>query len=140
MSNPIEQISFQLGVIFAFAEMVAADLKKMALSLPFLPKDYKPLIKDAKRIAREQGVKIKLEKKILTTDLFPEEFTKGKWVFILYKYPKVLKSYLQLKSEKERLIRENKYKGKERRAIAVALGKLLTYKMDLIREKLKKRE
>ena len=138
MAYPIDQRSFHLGVIFAFAEMVAIDVKKMAFSLPFLPEEYDRLAKDAKKIARGEGVKMKLEKRILATDLFPEEFTRGKWVFIIYKYPEVLKSYLQLKSKKEQLIKENNYKGKERKAIAVGLGKLLSYKMDAIREKLKK--
>lgn len=138
MDYPIDQRSFQLGVIFAFAEMVAADLKKMALSLPFLPKDYEPLVKDAKRIAREEGVKIRLEKHFLTTDLFPEEITKGKWVLIIYKNPDVLKSYLQLKAEKERLIRRNKYRGEKRKAIAIGFGKLLSYRADIIKEKLQK--
>jgi hypothetical protein len=136
MSYPIDSISYQLGVIFAFAEMVAIDVKKVAFSLPFLPQEYDHLAKDAKRIAREQGVKIKLEKRIITTDLFPEEFTRGKWVFIIYKYSEVLENYLRLKSTKQRLIKENNYKGKERKAIAVGLGKLLSYKMNAIREKL----
>ena len=138
MAYPIDQRSFHLGVIFAFAEMVAIDVKKMAFSLPFLPEEYDHLAKDAKKIATGEGVKMKLEKRILATDLFPEEFTRGKWVFIIYKYPEVLKSYLQLKSKKDRLIRENKYEGKERRAIAVGLGKLLTYKMDMMQEKLQR--
>jgi hypothetical protein len=136
MSHFIDQVSFNLGVIFAFAEMVAIDVKKMAFSLPFLPEEYDRLAKDAKKIAKGEGVKMKLEKRILATDLFPEEFTRGKWVFIIYKYPEVLKSYLHLKSKKEQLIKENNYKGKERKAIAVGLGKLLSYKMDAIREKL----
>jgi hypothetical protein len=139
MAYPVDQRSFQLGVVFAFAEMVAADLKKMALSLPFLPKDYEPLVKDSKRIAREEGVKLRLEKRLLTTDLFPEEITRGKWVLIIYKYPEVLKKYLSLKSKKERLIRENNYKGKKRETIAVGLGELLSYKKDVIRRKLKGR-
>ena len=139
MAYPIDQRSFQLGVVFAFAEMVAADLKKMALSLPFLPKDYEPLVKDSKRIASEEGVKLRLEKRLLTTDLFPEEITRGKWVLIIYKYPEVLKKYLSLKSKKERLIRENNYKGKKRETIAVGLGELLSYKKDVIRRKLKGR-
>jgi len=139
MAHPIDQTSFQLGVIFAFAEMVAADLKKMALSLPFLPKDYEPLIKDAKRIAKEEGVKLRLEKRLLTTDLFPEEITRGKWVLIIYKYPEVLKNYLSLKSKKDRLIHENHYKGKGREAIAVGFGELLSYRKDVIRKKLKGR-
>jgi hypothetical protein len=117
--------------------MVAADLKKMALSLPFLPKDYKPLVNDAKRIARQEGVKLRLEKRFLTTDLFPEEITRGKWVLIIYKYPEVLKRYFSLKSKKERLIRENHYKGKKREAFAVGLGELLSYKKDVIRRMLR---
>lgn len=137
MSYPIDQISFELGVIYPFAEMVAIDVKRMAFSLPFSPEKFDLLVKDAKRIAREHGVKIKLEKRILTTDLFPEEFTRGKWVFIIYKYPEVLQNYLHLKSKKEQLIKGKRYKGKERKAIAIGLGKLLSYKMNLIREKLK---
>jgi hypothetical protein len=109
----------------------------MAFSLPFLPREYNHLIGDAKRTAKEQGVKIKLEKHIITTDLFPEEFTRGKWVFIIYKYPEVLQNYLDLKSKKEQLKKEKRYKGKGRKAIAIGLGKLLSYKMNLIREKLK---
>ncbi len=137
MAHPIDQTSYHLGVIFAFAEMVAGDLKKMALSLPFLPKDYKRLVKEAKRIAKEEGVRIRLEKHLLTTDLFPEEFTRGKWVFIIYKHPEVLKRYLSLKSKKERLIHENHYQGKGREAIAVGFGDLLSYRKDVIRRKLR---
>jgi hypothetical protein len=119
--------------------MVAADLKKMALSLPFSPKDYNPLVDDAKRIARKEGVKIRLEKHLLTTDLFAEEFTRGKWVFIIYKHPEVLRRYFSLKSRKDRLILENHYKGKRREAIAVGFGELLSYRKDVIRRKLKGR-
>jgi len=139
MAHPIDQRSFQLGVLFAFSEMVAADLKKMALSLPFLPKDYVPLVKDAKKITRKWGVKTKLEKRLLTTDLFPEEFTRGKWVLIIYKSPEVLKTYLYLKSKKEQLLKEDNYKGRGREAIAVGLGELLSYRKDVIRRKLKGR-
>ena len=95
-------------------------------------------IKDVKRITKEQGVKIRLEKGILTTDLFPEEFTRGKWVFVIYKYPEVLKRYFSLKSKKDCLIHKDNYRGKKREAIAVGLGELLNYRMNIIREKLKK--
>lgn len=139
MTYPVEPVSYQLGVIFAFSEMVAIDVKKMAFSLPFLPKEYACLVKDAKRIAREEGVKLRLEKRLLTTDLFPEEFTRGKWVLIIYKSPEVLKTYLGLKSKKEQLLKEDRYQGRERKAIAIGLGKLLSYKMNVIRAKLRGR-
>ncbi len=139
MAYPIDQTSYHLGVIFAFSEMVTADLKKMALSLPFLPKDYERLAKEAKRIAKEEGVKLRLEKHLLTTDLFPEEFTRGKWVLIIYKYPAVLRRYFSLKSRKGLLIRKNHYKGRKREAIAVGFGDLLSYRKDVIRRKLRGR-
>jgi hypothetical protein len=131
-----DSISFQLGTIFAFAEMVAMDVKRLALSLPFAPEDYKRLIRDAKRIAREQRVHIRLDKKFLTTDLFPEKFTRGKWVLLIYRQPQVIREYLDLKARKSRLIREEKYKGPKRRAIAHAFGKLLSYNSAIIKEKL----
>jgi hypothetical protein len=137
MSYSVNQISFKLGVIFAFAEMVAIDMKMMAFSSPFSPQDYNHLVSDAKRIAKEQGIRIRLEKRILTTDLFPEEFTRGKWVFIIYKYPEVLQNYLHLKSKKEQMIKRKKYRGRERKTIAISLGKLLSYKLHFIREKVK---
>jgi len=138
MSYQIDIRSYHLGVIFAFSEMVAFDVKKMALSLPFLPKHYERLAGEARGIAKEQQVKIRLEKRILTTDLFPEEFTRGKWVLIIYKSPKVLQTYLHLKSKKAQLLKEGRYKGKERKAIAIGLGKLLSYRLDVIKDKLQK--
>ena len=140
MSRSIDQMSFKLGVIFAFAEMVAYDVKRVAFSSPLSPQEYARLAQDARRITKEWGVKTMLEKRLLTTDLFPEEFTRGKWVLIIYKYPEVLKKYLSLKLKKERLIRENRYKGREREAIAVGLGDLLSYRKDVIKKKLKGRD
>ncbi len=101
MAYPIDQTSYHLGVIFAFAEMVAIDVKKMAFSFPFLPEEYDRLVRDAKRIAKEQGVKIKLEKRILTTDLFPEEFTRGNGFSLFINIQRFLRNYLSLKSKKE---------------------------------------
>jgi hypothetical protein len=37
-------------------------------------------------------------------------------------------------------MRENNYKGKGRETIAVGLGELLSYKKDVIRRKLRRRE
>lgn len=138
MSYRTDSIPFQLGTIFAFAEMVAIDVKRLALSLPFLAKDYNRLIRDAKRIAKEQGVRIRLDKEFLTTDLFPEEFTRGKWVLLIYKRPDVIRKYTKLKKQKNRLIKENRYKGSKRKAVAYGIGRLLSYKSAAIKEKLKK--
>ena len=96
MSYSIDQISFKLGAIAAFSEMVGVDLKKMALSSAFLPQEYKDLDEDAKKIAKRWGAKIRLEKNLITTDLFREDIAKGKWVYIIYNDPEVIKNYFDL--------------------------------------------
>ncbi len=138
MPYRMDSISYHLGVIFAFAEMVALKVKPLAFSLPFSPKDYRRLASQAKRIAKEQGVHVRLDRRILTTDLFPEEFTQGKWVLLIYKDPSVLAEYRRLKSEKRRLVAEKRYRGRARKGIALGLGRLLGYRISAIEEKLQK--
>jgi hypothetical protein len=133
-----DSIPFQLGTIFAFAEMVSFDVKKLALSLPFRPAEYNRLLPQAQKIARDQKVRIRLDKTFLTTDLFAEAFTRGKWVLLIYKHPDVLREYQELKKRKNRLIKENRYQGSQRKAVAVRMGRLLSYKNKVIQEKLKK--
>jgi hypothetical protein len=137
MKNRIDQRSFMLGKMFAYSELIGIGLKEMAFSSPFLPQEYHALVHDAQRIARDHGVRLRLEKKILVTDLFPEEFTRGKWVFIIYKDPRVLERYMGLKSWKAKLLKVAAYKGRERKSIAEGLGKLLSYRNQTVRELLR---
>jgi hypothetical protein len=138
MSDRSNSIAFQLGTIFAFAEMVALDVKRLAFSLPFSPKEYDRLAQDAKKIAKEQGVHIRLDKDLLTTDLFSEEYTRARWVFLIYRHPEVLREYLDLKTEKARLVKHQEYKGQRRKAIAQRIGRLLSYKRAAIEDRLRK--
>lgn len=91
--SPIDRRSFMLGMITAFAECLANECKKMALSPPFYPGDYESLLPDAERIAREQGIFIWYEEN-------PEmdEKSKLQW-FVMYKFPEVLAQYRQLRDE-----------------------------------------
>ena len=52
----IDRRSYILGMITAFAECVANECKKAALSPPFYPEDYDAVVSEAGRIAREQGI------------------------------------------------------------------------------------
>ena len=52
----IERKSYIAGMITAFAECVANECKKAALSPPFYPQDYDKVVSEAERIAQEQGV------------------------------------------------------------------------------------
>lgn len=135
--SAIDKRSYNLGAIGAFAEMVAADVKKLGLSAPLSPKEMDALIDDAKRIAEQNGAKIYREEDFLVTDLFPEEITKGKHVLLIYK-GSTKDDYFALKSKKRRLVETGKYSGDAREAIARSMGKLLSYsdkKIDSLLEK-----
>lgn len=132
----IDRISFQLGMINCFAEMVACGVKRLALSPPVTPQDY-PLIQEASRKIVE-GFRIRsyLETSLLVTDLQPAEFTEDKWSILYYDDDAVLGEYLALKKEKERLENEGNYTKNVRLETARALGRLLTYPESRIEAKI----
>ena len=53
---------FILGMITAFAECLANECKRLALSPPFYPEDYEKLLPEAERIAQDQGISLWYEK------------------------------------------------------------------------------
>jgi hypothetical protein len=131
--------SYQLGIIAAFSEIVAAGVKKLALSSPLAPEKMTELLPDAKRIATTNGALLYLEKDFCVTDLFPEDLTEGKYVLLIYLEP-VKEQYLALKKEKEELIRAERYEGEARRNIARKMGRLLSYPEERIEKMLEKNE
>ncbi|MFC2164191.1 hypothetical protein ACFLT2_04240 [Acidobacteriota bacterium] len=136
-SNTIDKRSYNLGAIGAFAEMVAADVKKLGLSAPLSPEEMDALIDDAKKIAEKNGAKIYREEDFLVTDLFPEELTKGKHVLLIYT-GSTKDDYFALKSKKQKLVETGKFSGAAREAIAHDMGKLLSYSDRKIDSLLKK--
>lgn len=90
-TGPIDRRSYILGMITAFAECVANESKKIALSPPFYPADYHAIISETTTIAEEQGIFLWYEKNL---DL-PENHRLN-W-FVLYKFPEVLDEYCRLR-------------------------------------------
>jgi hypothetical protein len=136
-NKQIHRRSYNLGVIGAFSEVVSLGIKKLALSAPLSPAQTEDLISDARKIAAKNGVKIYLEKDFLTTDLFPDTITKGKYVLLIYLDP-VKDEYLALKKEKEILIKTNQYHGQAKLKIARKMGRLLSYPENKIEKMLAK--
>ena len=132
----IDRLSFQLGMINCFAEMVACGVKRLALSPPISPEDY-PVIKEASRKIIE-GFRIKsyLETSLLVTDLQPAEFTEDKWSILYFEDDTVLDEYLALKKNKEQLETEGRYSEERREETALAFGRLLTYPDSKIADKI----
>lgn len=129
----IDERSYQLGVIGAFAEVVGMGVKRLALSSAMSPEEMAGLIEEAEKIVDRNGAKHFLETDFLVTDLFPSEVTDGKQVLFIYLDP-VKEEYYALKAEKERLLAENLYQGEARTDIARAMGRLLSYPDSKIEE------
>lgn len=135
-SGKIDRISFQLGMINCFAEMVACGVKKLAISPPLTPEDYKKIGPASDEIVRGFGIRSYLEKSLIVTGLQSEEFTKGKWSILYYKTDDVLQSYMDLKAMKKQLEEEERYDDDCSNFISRKFMQLLSYPEDVIDNKL----
>jgi len=143
MENPtgsikIDRISFQLGMINCFVEMVVCGVKKLALSHPLYPGDYEAIRKSSNESVEGFGIKSYLEKSLLITYLQTEEFTKGKWSILYYEDDDVFEAYMELKEKKQRLERSGQYDRNARKEISREFMMLLSYPDEKIQEKLLK--
>ena len=134
----IDRISFQLGMINCFVEMVACGVKKLALSPPLLPDDYQKIQQASEKIVKGFNIRSYLEKSLLVTDLQSADFTKGKWSVLYYKSKDILESYLELKKRKQELEAARKYDKAASKEISREFMRLLSYTEDVIEEKLSK--
>lgn len=132
----IDRLSFEIGMINCFVEMVACGVKKLALSPPLSPDDYEKIKPWSEKIVAGFGMKTWLEKSLIATDLQSDEFIAGKWVILYYKTDDVLTSYKALK-EKRLKIDENKISEREAlKALSKKFMQLLSYPEDVIKQKL----
>jgi hypothetical protein len=122
----IDRRSYRLGGIGAFAEMVGAGVKRLALSAPMDPVEMDALIEDATRIAADNGAEVYRENDFLVTDLFPAALTEGKHVLLIYRGT-TKQEYLDLKARKSQLVGAGEYVGQSRVAVARRFGDLLSY-------------
>lgn len=107
-----------LGTIKAFAEMVAADVKPIALSEPLSANEVDDLWEEAQAIAKKYQIGIFREKDLVKSALFPEALTQGKEVLIFHK-KEALETYLNLK--------ESIQSGTNEQEAARSFGRLLGY-------------
>ena len=127
----IDERSYNLGGIGAFAEVVGAGVKNLALSAPMSPQEMDGLIEEAEKIVERNHALSYRETDFLTTDLFPAAITDGKHVLLIYT-GSVKDQYLALKEEKKALVDQNRYGGEARREVARKMGRLLSYSEEKI--------
>ena len=138
MRYKLDKISFELGMLNCFVEMVSCGVKKLAISPPLSPENYDVIGPRSEEIVRGFGIKSYLEKSLLITDLQSEDFTRGKWSILYYENESVLKAYMGLKEKKKSLEEMGKYDEPARKAISREFMRLLSYPDDKIEEKLGK--
>ncbi|MBN1223171.1 MAG: hypothetical protein JXB23_07960 [Candidatus Aminicenantes bacterium] len=132
----LDRISFELGMINCFVEMVACGVKKMAISPPLPPEDYAQVAPFSEKIVRGFGIKSYLEKSLLVTDLQTEDFTAGKWAILYYTDDAALDAYHNLKKKKQGIEEAGTSDKKNRKEISREFMRLLSYPDDIIDKKL----
>lgn len=136
-----DAVSYHCGVMDAFAEVVGAGVKKLALSHPFSSVEemqfYLPF---AQMLCERYDIKVYAEKQLLLTDLFPKYMNEGKCNLLFYKEEETLQRYLWLKEEKQSLKEKGEYKGAPREWIAMEFGKLLSYEEESCRRNIREND
>jgi hypothetical protein len=123
----IDRRSFALGMINAFAEMVAAGVKPLALSPPIDEELFEAIRVGSDTIVGDWKVVSYVERELPETDLFPASMTDGVTVILYAASQDVLVNYHALKKERAERIVNGKYEGANRRSIALQFGRLLGY-------------
>lgn len=123
------RVSKILGQMQAFAEMVEADVKPLALSEPLSSEYVDKLWEEAQRIAKDHGVEVFREPNLVRTQLFLSDITEDKEVLIFHK-KEALNSYKELKAAIQ--------SGKNGEAEARRFGRLLGYPQHYINSLLAK--
>jgi len=132
MLKKVDRISFELGMINCFVEMVACGVKKMAISPPLTPDDYQIVDPLSEKMVQAFGIQSYLDKSLLITDLQTEDFTKGKWAILYYKDDQVREAYFSLKKRAEELESAGQYGTEDRKEISREFMRLLSYPEDII--------
>jgi len=136
----IDRLSFEIGMINCFVEMVACGVKKLALSPPLSPEDYEKIKPWSQKIVDGFGMKSRLEKSLLSTDLQSDKFIAGKWVILYYKTEDIFESYQELKKRKSKMDEIKDLDQNALKALSKEFMQLLSYPEEIIDEKLSGRQ
>jgi hypothetical protein len=128
----LDRHSYNLGMIYAFAEVVGSGVKRLGLSPPLAEEEYENVIDDTRLIAEEYGVTLHTDRDFLETLLFNPEYTRGKIVIHLADSRETLDEYLRIKERKKRLEESGQLTRMKEEEIARGLGALLSYSEETV--------
>lgn len=127
-----DRLSFCLGMVFAFAEVVGSGVKPLALSPPLDPDEFAALEEDVRSTASEFGVLVGEDRDVLSTMLFDPAFTADKAVFLLAADEHVLEEYASLKETRRQI--GDRGDEQEELDLAWRFGRLLGYSSRVIED------
>ena len=137
-SGVLDQRSYQLGMVYAFAEMVGSGVKRLALSPALTEDQFEDIIEDVRLIAEEYGLVLHVDRDFLETRLFNPEYTQGKIVIHLAAERATIDEYEALKERKRGHLLAGTLTEEADLKIARGLGRLLSYSEDSIQSLLEK--
>jgi hypothetical protein len=127
-----DRLSFCLGMVFAFAEVVGSGVKPLALSPPLDADEFAALEADVRGTGSEFGLLVGEDRDVLTIRLFDPSFTAGKAVFLLAADDKVLQEYASLKELRRRI--GDQGDEQEELDLARRFGSLLGYSSQVVED------
>jgi len=136
LSYQIDQISYEIGMINSFIEMVACGVKRLAISPPIDPSNINIMLESSEIISDGFSTKYRFEESLIVTDIQSAEFTEGKNSILYYATDDAITEYLDLKEKIKSLTEKNQYFGQKRREISFAFGRLLGYPDEVILRKI----
>lgn len=132
-SSTMDQRSYQLGMIYAFAEVVGSGCKSLALSPTLTVEQFDAIWDDVRLIAEEYGLILDVDDDFLVTRLFNPEYTRGKRVIQIAAERATLEEYGRLKELRRRSLEGGVLTEEVETELAWGLGRLLSYSDEAIR-------
>lgn len=124
--KPVDKFARQRGTVSAFAELVNAGVKQMALSSVMTSTEMDEFLPLAKKEAARYNVEVYRENDLIVTDLFPHDVARGKEVLVLFQ-GLTKDAYLKLKEDQKQYQADGDYSLTERQDVARRFGRLLSY-------------
>jgi hypothetical protein len=136
-SSVLDNRSYNLGMIYAFAECVGSGVKRLALSPAMTEDQLGEVMNDILLIADEYDLKLHFDHSFLETRLFNPEYTRGKIVVQIAAEQETIKEYLGLKEYKRKHKEAGILTNEVEVEVAWELGRLLSYSDEAIEGLLK---
>ena len=131
----LDEISYQMGFIGCFSEMVAAKLKKIALSKPAKIENVKAIEKSADYLTKSYDIYYYVDYDMVKNNIISDEELKDRAIFVLYEKKEYLDEYMALKKKQEEAISNGTYTDNTKKETTLKLCELLCYSKEMVKQK-----